>query len=276
MKKTLFIILAVCLLLSLAACGAAPAKVPDTTPAEGSAEANSPAFKTVEAGKLHMSTNAAFPPYEMIGDSDNDYIGIDVDIAKLIAEKLGLELVVDDMAFEAVITSVQQGKADIAMAGLTVSEERLKNVDFTSSYAKGIQVVIVKEDSDIKSIDDLANNKMIGTQTNTTGYLFCSAPVEEGGYGEKMVVAYDNGPTAVKALLDGKIDAVVIDNEPAKAFVAQNKGLKILETKFAEEDYAIGVSKDNPELLAAIDKALGELVESGKVQEIVNQYIKAE
>lgn len=275
MKKSIVILLTICLLLSLAACGAAPAKAPEATPAE-EAEANAPAFTTVEEGKLHMATNAAFPPYEMIGDADNEFIGIDVEVATLIAEKLGLELVVDDMDFGAVITSVQQGKSDMAMAGLTVNEERKKNVDFTSSYAKGIQVVIVTEDSDIESIDDLANEKIIGTQANTTGYFYCSAPVEDGGYGEDMVVAYDNGPTAVKALLDGKVDAVVIDNEPAKAFVAQNQGLKILEAKFTEEDYAIGVSKDNPELLAAIEAALSELIESGKVQEIVDKYIKAE
>lgn len=274
MKKTILILLSICLLLSLAACGAAPAKEPEAKPAEGAAEA--PTFTTVEAGKLHMATNAAFPPYEMIGDKDNEYIGIDVDIAKLIAEKLGLELVIDDMDFGAVITSVQQGKSDMAMAGLTVNEERKKNVDFTTSYAKGIQVVIVTEDSDIKSIDDLANNKIIGTQANTTGYFYCSAPVEDGGYGEDMVVAYENGPTAVKALIDGKVDAVVIDNEPAKAFVAQNPGLKILEAKFTEEDYAIGISKDNPELLAAIEAALSELIETGKVKEIVDKYIKAE
>ncbi len=274
MKKTILILLSLCLLLSLAACGAT-AKAPEAKPAEeGKAEA--PTFTTVEAGKLHMATNAAFPPYEMIGDKDNEYIGIDVEIAGLIAEKLGLELVVDDMDFGAVITSVQQGKSDMAMAGLTVNEERKKNVDFTTSYAKGIQVVIVTEDSDIASIDDLADNKIIGTQANTTGYFYCSAPVEDGGYGEDMVVAYENGPTAVKALLDGKVDAVVIDNEPAKAFVAQNKGLKILETNFTEEDYAIGISKDNPELLAAIEAALTELIESGKVQEIIDKYIKAE
>lgn len=274
MKKIILILLSICLLLSLAACGAAPVKEPEAKPAEGVADA--PAFTTVEAGKLHMATNAAFPPYEMIGDKDNEYIGIDVDIAKLIAEKLGLELVIDDMDFGAVITSVQQGKSDMAMAGLTVNEERKKNVDFTTSYAKGIQVVIVTEDSDIASIDDLANNKIIGTQANTTGYFYCSAPVEDGGYGEDMVVAYENGPTAVKALIDGKVDAVVIDNEPAKAFVAQNPGLKILEAKFTEEDYAIGISKNNPELLAAIEAALSELIETGKVQEIVNKYIKAE
>lgn len=262
MKKIILILLSICLLLSLAACGAAPVKEPEAKPAEGVADA--PAFTTVEAGKLHMATNAAFPPYEMIGDKDNEYIGIDVDIAKLIAEKLGLELVIDDMDFGAVITSVQQGKSDMAMAGLTVNEERKKNVDFTTSYAKGIQVVIVTEDSDIASIDDLANNKIIGTQANTTGYFYCSAPVEDGGYGEDMVVAYENGPTAVKALIDGKVDAVVIDNEPAKAFVAQNPGLKILEAKFTEEDYAIGISKNNPELLAAIEAALSELMKQAR------------
>lgn len=261
MKKLLAVILTVAMVFAFTACGG------------GSTDENG--LSTVEAGKLHMATNAAFPPYEMTDDSGG-FEGIDVEIAEKIAAKLGLELVVDDMDFSSVLTSVQGGKADIAMAGLTVTPDRQKNVDFTDSYATGVQVVIVPEDSDIKTIDDLAKDKMIGTQEGTTGFTYCSDTPENGGFGEDHVIAYTNGATAIQALLAGKVNAVVIDSQPAKEFVAANDGLKILETEFVSEDYAIGVSKDNPELLEAVNNALKELIEDGTVQEILDKYIKAE
>lgn len=261
MKKLLAVILTVAMVFAFTACGG------------GSTDENG--LSTVEAGKLHMATNAAFPPYEMTNDSGG-FEGIDVEIAEKIAAKLGLELVVDDMDFSSVLTSVQGGKADIAMAGLTVTPDRQKNVDFTDSYATGVQVVIVPEDSDIKTIDDLAKDKMIGTQEGTTGFIYCSDTPENGGFGEDHVIAYTNGATAIQALLAGKVNAVVIDSQPAKEFVAANDGLKILETEFVSEDYAIGISKDNPELLDAVNNALKELIEDGTVQEILDKYIKAE
>ena len=222
-----------------------------------------------------MATNAAFPPYEMVAD-DGTFEGIDVDIAGKIAEKLGLELVVDDMDFGSIITSVQTGKEDIALAGLTVTDERKQNVDFTDSYATGVQVVIVPEDSDIKTIDDL-QGKLIGCQESTTGYIYCSDTPENGGYGEENVTAFPSGANAVQALLGGKVDAVVIDSQPAQEFVAQNAGkLKILSTEFVSEDYAIGVSKDNTALRDAVNNALKELIDDGTVQAILDQYIKAE
>ena len=261
MKKLLAVILTVAMVFAFTACGG------------GSSDENG--LSTVEAGKLHMATNAAFPPYEMTNDSGG-FEGIDVEIAEKIAAKLGLELVVDDMDFSSVLTAVQGGKADIAMAGLTVTPDRQKNVDFTDSYATGVQVVIVPEDSDIKTVDDLANDKMIGTQEGTTGYIYCSDTPENGGYGEDHVIAYTNGATAIQALLAGKVNAVVIDSQPAKEFVAANDGLKILDTEYVTEDYAIGISKDNPELLEAVNNALKELIEDGTVQEILDKYIKAE
>ncbi len=261
MKKLLAVVLTVAMVFAFTACGG------------GSSDENG--LSTVEAGKLHMATNAAFPPYEMTNDSGG-FEGIDVEIAEKIAAKLGLELVVDDMDFSSVLTAVQGGKADIAMAGLTVTPDRQKNVDFTDSYATGVQVVIVPEDSDIKTVDDLANDKMIGTQEGTTGYIYCSDTPENGGYGEDHVIAYTNGATAIQALLAGKVNAVVIDSQPAKEFVAANDGLKILDTEYVTEDYAIGISKDNPELLEAVNNALKELIEDGTVQEILDKYIKAE
>ena len=288
MKKYFAMLLAGMMAVSLAACGGsssastAPAETEAETEAEvteeGTTEAEAPAeageetaaITTVEEGVLHMATNAAFPPYEMISD-DGGFEGIDVEIATEIANKLGLELVVDDMEFGSVITSVQSGKSDIAMAGLTVTEERKQNVDFTESYATGIQVIIVPEDSDIRTVDDLANDKMIGVQDGTTGYIYCS-----DDYGEDHITSYTNGAMAIEALKGGKVDAVVIDNEPAKAFVAANEGLKILDTEYIVENYAIGISKDNTGLRDAVNNALTELIADGTVQQIVDKYITAE
>ena len=286
MKKILTMALALSMALTMAACGSSNSGAA-STPAAGSSAASASAagssaaaepedaFTTVESGKLHMATNAAFPPYEMT-DDNGGFEGIDVEIATAIADKLGLELVVDDMDFSSVINAVQGGKEDIAMAGLTVNEERKQNVDFTASYATGVQVVIVPEDSDITTVDDLSNDKMIGTQEATTGYIYCSDTPENGGYGEDHVVAYTNGATAIQALLGGKVDAVVIDNEPAKAFVAANPTLKILDTEYVTEEYAIGISKENNALLDAVNGALEELIADGTVQSIVDKYITAD
>ena len=280
MKKILTLALALTMALSLAACGSSGSS---STPAAGSAAAagssaagsEAAAFTTVEAGKLHMSTSADFPPYEMVADNGS-FEGIDVEVAQAIAEKLGLELVVDDMDFNAALLAAQNGQSDIVMAGVTVNEERLAVMDFSDSYATGVQVVIVKEDSPIQTVDDLSNAEMIGCQAATTGYIYCSDTVENGGYGEDHVTAYDTGATAVMALVNGQVDAVVIDNEPAKAFVAANPGLKILDTEFAVEDYAIGLKKGNTELLDAINQAMAELKADGTFQSIVDKYITAE
>ena len=260
--------------LALTACGgSASSTASSTASSAASSEAASTSaaaeLTTVEAGKLTMATNATFPPYEMTTDS-GEIEGIDVDTAKAIAEKLGLELQIDDMDFDAALLSVQQGKADIVMAGVTVTDERKAVMDFSDSYATGIQSIIVPEGSDITSPDDLAGKK-IGTQRGTTGYLYCS-----DDFGEDAVVAYDSGLTAVQALNNGQVDAVVIDNEPAKAYVESNPGLKILDTSYAEEDYAIGMNKGNTALLEAVNAALEELKADGTLQAIVDKYIKAE
>ena len=250
-------------------------QVESTAPVEEPEPAASGELVTVEEGKLIMSTNAAFPPYEMTTD-DGSFEGIDVEVAGAIAEKLGLELEIMDVAFNAALTAVQTGQSDIAMAGITVNPERQEAMDFSDSYATGVQVVIVKEDSTIQSIDDLANAEMIGCQADTTGYIYCSDTPENGGYGEDHVTAYDTGALAVMALVNGQVDAVVIDNEPAKAFVEQNEGLKILDTEFAVEDYAIAVAKGNTALLDAINAAMAELKADGTFQAIVDKYITAE
>lgn len=277
MKKALSLMTAAALVLSLAACGSTASSEAASSDAASSEAASSEAasetetaeLSTVEPGKLIMSTNAAFPPYEMTTDS-GEFEGIDIETAQAIADKLGLELQIDDMDFDAALLAVQQGKSDMVMAGVTVTDERQNVMDFTDSYATGIQSIIVKEDSDIASVDDLAGKK-IGTQRGTTGYLYCS-----DDFGDENVVAYDDGLTAVQMLNNGQVDYVVIDNAPAKEFIAANPGLKLLDTAYVEEDYAIGVGKGNTELKDAINTALEELKADGTLQAIVDKYITAE
>ncbi|MBQ6893911.1 MAG: transporter substrate-binding domain-containing protein [Clostridia bacterium] len=216
---------------------------------------------------LKMGTNAAFPPYEF--KEGEKFVGIDVEIAQAIAAELGCELEIVDMEFDSIITAVNQGEVDFGMAGMTVTEERLKEVDFTSSYATGVQSVIVAQGSEIKSIDDLTGKK-IGVQLGTTGDIYAS-----DDYGAENVIKYGKGADAVIALKGGDVDAVIIDNEPAKAFVAENEGLEILGTEYAVEDYAIAIKKGNA-LLDEINAALEKLTGEGKIDEIISKYIKAE
>ncbi len=219
--------------------------------------------------KLVMGTNAAFPPYEFV-DDDGKIVGIDAEIAAAVAEKLGMELEIKDMEFDSLLTAVESGAIDFALAGMTVNEERLLSVDFSETYATGVQVVIVKEDSAIATIDDLAE-KMIGVQSGTTGDIYCT-----DDFGQDHVKQYNNGALAVAALMNGQVDCVVIDNEPAKSFVKANEGLKILETEYAVEDYAAAISKDNTELKDKFNKALAELKADGTVAKIIAKYIPAE
>ena len=278
MKKMLSLALVLVLMMSLAACGAkteapaattAPAAAAaETTAAAAETEAAAAEVSTIEAGKLIMSTNASFPPYEMIAD-DGSFEGIDVEVAGAIAQKLGLELEVDDMDFDAALLAVQQNKSDIVMAGVTVTDDRKLVMNFTDSYATGVQVVIVKEGSDV-TLDNLGE-KMIGTQRGTTGYIYTS-----DDYGDDHVTAYDNGASAVQALMNGQVDCVVIDAAPAEAYVEANAGLTILDTEYVTENYAIGVNKDNTALLDAINGALAELTADGTLDAIVGKYITAE
>ena len=273
----------------LAACGGGnePAETPapetETPAAETPAEETPAAtgeFTTIEEGKLIMSTNATFPPYEMVADGEgvngSGFEGIDVEIAYALADKLGLELVIDDMDFDAALLAVQNNSADMMLAGLSYSEERDEVVDFSDPYATGVQVVIVKEGSDV-TLDNLGDY-MIGTQRGTTGYLYASDTPENGGYGEDHVIGYDSGVTAVQELINGTIDAVIIDQQPAEAYVAANPdaGLTILDGNWVEEDYCLAVDEGNTALLDALNTAMNELKSDGTLDAIVATYITAE
>ena len=264
MKKKLATLLVMALTVcTLAACGKAASEAPAAAPAGDAA------FSTVKEGVLTMGTNAYFPPYEFYeGDK---IVGIDAKIAEAVASKLGLELQIEDMEFDSIITAVSTGKVDMGLAGMTVTEERKKNVNFSDSYATGVQVVIVTEDSDIATIDDLGNGKKIGVQLATTGDIYCC-----DDFGTENVEEYNKGNDAVMALLAGKIDAVVIDNEPAKSYVAANEGLKILDTEYVTENYAAALNKDNTALLDAVNKALAELKADGTVDAIIGEYISSD
>lgn len=247
MKKFLAVVLALAMVLAFAACTKAPA-----------------ADEQKEV--LVMGTAAAFPPYEYT--TADDIVGIDPEIAQAIADKLGMELQIKDMEFDSLIAAVSGGSIDVVLAGMTVTEERLQSVNFSTSYAKGVQSIIVPENSDIKTADDLKNHK-IGVQAGTTGDIYCT-----GDFGQDNVKQFTNGSLAVEALNNGQVDCVVIDNEPAKNYVAANEGLKILETAYTEEDYAIAIAKGNEELLQKVNKALDELKADGTLDKIISKYIK--
>ena len=286
MKKLLSLLLAasMCVVL-LAACGSngsadaskgAASSAPAASAAASGDKADGDAaeVKTIESGKLIMATNAQFPPYEMVADGDGvngtGFDGIDIEIAAAIAEKLGLELQIDDMDFDAALTAVQQGKCDLVLAGLTYNEERAQLMTFSDSYAQGVQAIIVKDGSDIATADDLANAGMIGTQRGTTGYLYCT-----DDFGEDHVAAYDSGAAAVQALLNGQVDAVVIDKMPAETFAAENDGLKVLDTAYTTEDYCAAVAQDNEALAKEVNAVLAELKADGTLDQIVAKYINA-
>lgn len=269
MKKMIVTALAASLILSLAGCGSKGAETEKTTAAAGETkEAGAEAAGTeATGGTLVMATNAEFPPYEY-REGDN-VVGIDVEIGEAIAKSMGMELKVEDMAFDSIIVAVDAGKADVGLAGLTVTEDRLMNVNFSDPYTTATQVVIVKDDSPITSPNDLEGKK-IGVQLGTTGDQYA------GDIKDATVERYNKGFEAVQAMTQGKIDAVIIDREPAKVFVEQNVGIKMLDEAYTEEEYAIAIKKDNEELLKKVNTALAELKSSGELQKILDKYIKAQ
>lgn len=276
--KIMALVLAFVMLFAFAACGGEDAKknennenngaqTTDTTPADTDGD-DAP----VDGGVLKMATNAYFQPYEYY--DGETIVGIDAEIAEKIAEKLGMTLEIVDMQFDSILTAVQEGSVDFGMAGMTVNETRLESVDFTISYANGVQAVIVKEGSAITTADDLyadGATYKVGVQLGTTGDTYCT-----DDFGDERVVRYANGNEAVLALASGSVDCVIIDNEPAKSLVAANEGLVILDTEYTNEDYAICVAKGNQELLDKLNTAIDELIADGTVKAIIDKYIPAE
>lgn len=259
MKKIICLVLALCMTACLfAGCGS-----------DSSKDAESTASVAESKGTLTMGTNATFPPYEFV-DDNGEVAGIDAEIAKAIADKLGMTLEIKDMEFDPLIPAVQGGSIDIVLAGMTVTDERKESVNFTDSYATGTQVIIVKEDSAIASVDDLGG-KTIGVQSGTTGDAYCT-----DDYGQDHVKQFSSGALAVAALVNGQVDCVVIDNEPAKNFVAANTGLKILGTEYVTEDYAAAIAKTNTDLLDKVNGAIAELKADETIDGIIAKYIKAE
>ncbi len=272
-KNALTTVVAGLLVLSMAGCGGSAAnsgaETETGTVAEaGSSEDTSAPLNTGTEGKLVWATNAEFPPYEYHA-ADGSVAGIDAEIANYIGEQLGLEVQCEDMQFDSIIPAVTSGKADLGIAGMTVTEDRLVNVNFTTPYISAGQVIIVTEDSPIAGVADLAG-KTIGVQLGTTGDSYVSDPANVEG---ATVERYNKGFEAVQALTQGKIDAVVIDNEPAKSFVESGEGIKILDEPVTEEEYAIAVSKDNEALLEAVNGVLSDMAENGKLEEIISKYI---
>ena len=273
-KKILKIVLVGLMAASLAACGKAnetqTSNAASESASDGKDESKSDGtaqIKTVEAGKLTLATNAEFPPYEY-HDGDK-IVGIDMDIADAIAKKLGLEVQIEDIAFDSVILEVTSGKADIGLAGISATDERKQSVDFSDTYTTSKQLIIVKDDSPIKGSKDL-EGKTVGVQTGTTGDILAS------DIKDVKPERYDKGMDAVQALSQGKVDAVIIDSEVAKKFVEETSGLKVLDEAFADENYAIAIKKGNKELLDSVNKALSELKSDGTIDSIIAKYIKAE
>ena len=253
MKKILSLTLASIMVLGLVACGQ-----------NASAPATSGGASTT---KLVMCTNAEFPPYEF--KDGGNFMGIDVECAKLIGEKIGAEVEILDIAFDSLIPTVMSGKADFAMAGMTVTEDRKESVDFSHTYQTAVQTIVVPADSAIKGVEDMYGKK-IGVQTGTTGDIYCT-----DDFGDSSMERYSKIIDGFQAMKSGKIDAIVVDDQVAKAIVEQDaSSFKILETAYAEEDYAIAVKKGNKDLLNKINAAIDEMKSNGQLKAIVDKYIK--
>lgn len=214
--------------------------------------------------QLVMVTEATFPPYEF--REGNQIVGIDVDLMREVAKKIGKELVVEDMSFDSVISAVVTGKADVSASGITVTEERKRQAGFSIPYFTAAQVIIVPKNSPVKDRTGL-KGKRIGVQHGTTGDLYVTKHIQQPE-------RFPNGALAVAALDAGKLDAVVLDGEPSKVHVSLRKNLHILKEPLTTEEYAVAVSKKNTELLNQVNAVIRELKESGKLAEITKKYIK--
>ena len=260
----------------LSGCGSSASKTesaPSQAASSAAASETAGEAASTEAGdaageKLVVGTNAAFPPFEYVGD-DGQPDGFDVALIKAIGEKIGAEIEVQDMEFDSLVSSIGN-KIDLAIAGMTVTDERKNMVDFSEPYYEAVQSVIVPKDSAISSAEDL-KGATIGTQLGTTGNFL--ADDIEGA----TVSTYNKGVDAVNDLNNGRIDCVIIDKNPAEVFGEQfSDKLTVLpgsQFEFETENYAIALKKGNTELAEKINKALEELKADGTYDKLVSQYI---
>lgn len=218
-----------------------------------------------------VGTNAEFPPFEYV-DDNGEFDGFDIALMQAVCDKIGVKMEVNNMEFKSLLGAMQLNSIDVIAAGMTVTEERQKSVDFTDSYYEAKQVIIVKNDSNVTSFADL-DGKSIGVQEGTTGDLFVT-PEEDGALVKDAdVKRFKKGVDAVMDLKNGGVDAVVIDKNPATEFVSGNDDLKIVEDDTATENYAFAIAKGNTELADAINKAVEELKADGTYDSLVKEYI---
>lgn len=258
--RLMSLLLAGTMLLGTAGCNKG-----NETPADGE---NGTVENQADGEILTWGTNAEFPPYEY--REGNEVVGIDAEMVDAIAGKLGMKAQVEDMNFDSIVASIQSGKVDMGVAGMTVTEDRQQMVNFSDPYMTAAQVIIVNDGSAIRSAADLSG-KSIGVQLGTTGDTYVSENITDAN-----VERFNKGSEAIIALTQDKIDAVVIDNQPAQKFIEANEGIVILEEPLTSEEYAIAIAKDNTELLDKVNSALAELKESGELQSIIDKYIPAE
>jgi len=265
MKLRTVLVSVLCLILALgmAACTSTPAATTTTA----AAETTTAAAETTRT-KLVWGTNAAFIPFEM---RENDkVVGVDADLAKAVADKMGVELVVEDMDFDALPAALDSGKIDFIAAGFTKNAEREQTMDFSKEYFTAVQVVVVKEGNEIgiASEDDL-KGKSIGVQTGTTGDLYFASEIEDA-----KVERYENIQMACQDLVDGRIDCVIGDNLPIVNLMSSMEGLEKVEAiKYEEEKYAMAVKKgENADVLKAINEVLTEMESKGEIDALVDKY----
>lgn len=234
--------------------------------------------------ELVMVTEASFEPFESL-DEDGNFVGIDIEIAKAFAESQGKELKINNIEFDAILPAIQTGKADFAAAGMTVTETRKQTVDFTDTYYSASQVVIVKKNSTYASMTtkdaiETALNQSgitIGCQSGTTGnsYIVGDEDLEFAGLKNAECQAFTTGYLACQSLQNGQIDAIIIDNEPAKLYLKNYSDLMILPVTLTEEDYAMAVQKGNTELLEKLNAFIKDIKENGKLKEIIDANLGA-
>lgn len=279
MKKKFALVLAALMMAgTLAACGGNDAPAAGSSAAASSTGSETSAVDAIkEKGEIVMLTNAQFPPFEYLGD-DGSVQGVDADLAQAVADKLGVKLKIVDMDFDGIISALKSGKGDFAAAGMTVTEERQKEVDFAMEYVTSSQVVVVRADSDLsgdkEALDAALSGKNIAVQQGTTGDWYASGDESTGStIKDANVLQFKSAVEAGMNLANGKADAVIIDQKPAEAIVAAQDGkLKILDTKLTDEQYAFAVQKGQEDLIEVINEVLSEYT-NGKVDELINQHM---